>query len=277
MARIKNLDQITGNLKNLSFYTRKGSTEIFVRTKGGPSKEKISRDPAFKNLRQANKEFGGCSKMSKQIRMAFYGLEHVAEINLAPALCGVAKVLQKADTTSQKGERKILLSQLSYLLTGFDFGRDCRFNNIFRVPLQYSISRDEQMATIDIPAFDCDFGINIIALKNHLQKKTLPGHFRFHVALGIVTDMCLNESKSAYVPVHDKLGHGFKTVASDWFSMQSKIPEQKLQINIFQQEAVITVNDSFVLTIIIEFGLPDWQGKMYPAKGIGCGMIISVV
>jgi hypothetical protein len=40
MARVKQLDQITGTIGKLSFYTRKGSDQIFVRTKGGASKEK---------------------------------------------------------------------------------------------------------------------------------------------------------------------------------------------------------------------------------------------
>ena len=79
MARVKNFDQITGSIGKFSFYTRKGSSGILVRTKGGASKEKIASDPNFANLRKSNKEFGGCAKMSKQMRMAFYGLEQEKE------------------------------------------------------------------------------------------------------------------------------------------------------------------------------------------------------
>ena len=44
--------------------------------------------------------------MSKQIRMAFSGLEHVADFNLAPALSSLVKKIQKTDEVhlSDKGK-----------------------------------------------------------------------------------------------------------------------------------------------------------------------------
>ncbi len=38
MARVKGLMQITGNMKGVSIYTRRGSQEVIIRTKGRPSK-----------------------------------------------------------------------------------------------------------------------------------------------------------------------------------------------------------------------------------------------
>ena len=92
MARIKQNNQYTGTIGGLSHYTRKGSNEIFVRRKGGATKDQIKRRPEFENTRRNNKEFGGCSKMSKAIRMAFIGMQHVADYNLAPALCSLMKI-----------------------------------------------------------------------------------------------------------------------------------------------------------------------------------------
>ena len=143
MARVKNLDQITGSLKNLSFYTRKGSDQIFVRTKGGASKEKIKRSPEFENVRKSNKEFGGCSKMSKQIRLTFFGLEHVADYNLSSVLCSLAKNIQKTDTINPVGERAIRLSLFRAMLQGFNFNTTNRFDSVLRIPLQGSINREK--------------------------------------------------------------------------------------------------------------------------------------
>lgn len=95
MARVKQFDVITGQIGNVSFYTRKGSTEVFARTKGGASKEKIKRNPEFANVRKNNKEFGGCSKISKQIRLSFYSIRDIADFNLAPALNSIVKNIQK--------------------------------------------------------------------------------------------------------------------------------------------------------------------------------------
>jgi len=226
MARVKNLDQITGSLKNLSFYTRKGSDTIFVRTKGGPSKEKIKRDPAFEGFRRNNREFGGCSSMSKQIRLTFSELAHVADYNLAPALSSLMKSIQKADEQHAVGSRDIRLSAYRYTLAGFDFGRKTRFSSLLRVPLSYTIDREKQTAKVLIPSFACSFGLNLNA--DFMQGAVNSGTFRFTAALGIVTDMQLNSSGRAYEPVHDKLGHGVQTRSTPWFSTQGSVQEQEI-------------------------------------------------
>jgi hypothetical protein len=272
MARVKNFDQIIGNIGKLSFYTRKGSSEIFVRTKGGASKEKIKNHPNFANLRKTNKEFGGCAKMSKQIRMAFYGLEHVAEFNLAPALSKVAKDIQKTDTENSVGERAFLLSKFRFLLVGFDFSRTTRFNSLLRVPISYSIEREKQQATIHIPDFACSFGLNLTQFSAY-------GLFRITAALGIVTDMVLNPANQTYEPIHDKLGQGFQTCHTPWYSTQSTVAAQDLFLSLMSKNLSsppLTSADSLVLTVIVEFGVPDAFGNTVPARGVGGGVILGV-
>lgn len=274
MARVKNLDQITGSLKHLSFYTRKGSDSIFVRTKGGASKEKIKRDPAFEGLRRNNMEFGGCSAMSKQIRMAFRGLEHVADFNLAPALSSLMKNIQKTDETHPTGQREIKLSAYRYLLAGFDFGRNNRFNSLLRVPLNYTINRETLNASIQIPAFACSFGLNTAQtpLSNY-------GTFRITASLGIVTDMHLNASGTAYQPVHDKLGQGFQIQSTPWYSLQGTIPEQTIELTVKNRDMAeqnFNETDTLVLTLIVETGAPDAFGNIMPVRGIGGGIVLGV-
>ncbi len=290
MARVKNFDQLTGTIGNLSFYTRKGSSEVFARRKGGASKEKIKTDPAFANLRKANKEFGGCSKMSKQIRLAFYGLEHVADYNLAPALSKLANELLKTDTVHPKGDREIVLSKYRYVLTGFDFSRTTRFNSLLRVPIGFNIEREKQTAIVQIPAFTCSFGLN---------SKAIYSYFRLTAALGIVTDMHLNPANKTYEPVHDKLGQGYQTRSTAWFSTQGSVSEQELTLsllsesvtqsdtltipaseNVTQSDALTTINfthaDTLVLSLILEFGTPDVFGNIMPVRGVGGGMVLGV-
>ena len=272
MARVKNFDQITGSIGKFSFYTRKGSSGILVRTKGGASKEKIASDPNFANLRKSNKEFGGCAKMSKQMRMAFYGLEHVAEFNLAPALSKIAKDIQKTDTTNLVGERSFLLSKYRFLLAGFDFSRTTRFNSLLRVPLSYNIDRERQQASLQIPAFACSFGLN-------LTQYSAYGLFRITAALGIVTDMVLNPANQTYEPVHDKLGQGFQTRSTPWYSTQTIVPAQELTFSLTNEKLnppIFNEADSLVLTVIVEFGTPDALGNTMPVRGSGGGMVLGV-
>ncbi len=288
MARVKNLDQITGSLQHLSFYTRKGSDKIFVRTKGGPSKEKIKRNPEFEGLRRNNREFGGCSSMSKQIRQAFGGLDHVADYNLSAALNALMKSIQKTDGEHETGSRDIRLSGYRYTLAGFDFGRKTRFSSLLRVPPGYTIDRENQTATVTIPAFACSFGLNLNA--DFMQEAVHSGTFRITAALGIVTDMRLNSSGTAYEPVHDKLGHGVQVRSTPWFSTQGSIGEQVIVLPLVREYAnstdplttppfvpEFTDADTLVLTIAVEFSTPDAFGNTVPLRGAGGGMVLGAV
>ena len=287
MARVKNLDQITGSLKNLSFYTRKGSDAIFVRTKGGPSKEKIKRNPEFEGLRRINREFGGCSAMSKQIRQSFGELSHVADYNLSSALNSLMKSIQKTDEQHETGSRSIRLSAFRYTLAGFDFGRKTRFSSLLRVPLNFTIDREQQTATVLIPAFACSFGLNMNT--EFMKGAVNSGTFRFTAALGIVTDMQLNISGTAYEPVHDKLGHGVLIRSTPWFSTQGSVQEQQIKLALIREYTAaadphiappfvpeFTDADSLVLTVAVEFGTPDAFGNIVPLRGAGGGMVLGV-
>ena len=269
MARVKQLDQITGNIGKLSFYTRKGSDEIFMRTKGGASKEKIKNSPEFANIRRNNKEFGGCSKMSKAIRMAFFGLHHVADYNLAPALCALMKNIQRADTEGAWGERSILLSKYKQYLVGFNFNRITRFDSVLRIPLDYKIDRENTTAILTIPEFACSLGLQ--AYEKHR-------FFRISACLGVVTDLVFNELNKDYEPVHDTIGLGRRIESTAWYTTTNTVPEQTLEMKLDLTHPEITFNDSdtLVLVVAVEFGAYDGFGKPVAVKGGGAGKVIGV-
>ncbi|MEI6554478.1 MAG: hypothetical protein WCL70_02690 [Paludibacter sp.] len=267
MARVKQFDVITGSIANLSFYTRKGSTEVFARTKGGASKEKIKRNPEFANVRKNNKEFGGCSKISKQIRLSFYPVRNVADYNLAPALNSVVKNIQKMDEESPWGERSIRLSKYRSILTGFDFNRTNRFSSMVRIPLHWEINRENQQAEIVIPAFACSYGL-------YLPWKYTS--FRLVATLGIVSDFVLNQANQTYEPTHGDFTRPQKYTETPWFSTQASIPEQKLSLTLADPAEAFNDDDTLVLAIAIEFGTQDAFGNQIPQKGAGAGMVLGV-
>jgi len=267
MARVKQFDVITGSISNLSFYTRKGSDQVFVRTKGGATKSQIKRRPEFANTRRNNMEFGGCSKMSKEIRQTFTKLAHVADYNLAPALCSVAKNIQKEDTESEWGERSIHLSKFRQYLVGFDFNRNTRFDSILRIQMQNNIDRATCEAVVDIPAFACSLGLY------------MPGKyslFRLGASLGIATDHRLNDKKYSYEQIYNRNYQGYDTVYSSWYSTQATIPEQQLKPNVLIPNVEFVDDDSFILSIAIEFGTLDAFGNPVAIKYAGAGKILGV-
>ncbi len=267
MARVKQLDVITGSLKNLSFYTRKGSDQVFVRTKGGATKDKIMRSPAFEEVRKTNKEFGGCSKMSKEIRSTFTSLAHVADFNLSSVLCSVAKNIQKMDTVNVVGERSLCLSRYPQYLAGFDFNRANRFDSVLRVPLQWNIARETQTALVDIPTFACSMGL-------YLPRKY--SMFRIAISLGVATDMQLNPQRNGYEHTHPKLTMPYKPATTAWYSTQATIPEQQLMLDISETPSDFCDADTLILSIAIEFGELDPFGNPVAMKYGGAGKILGV-
>jgi len=266
MARVKQFDVITGSIANLSFYTRKGSDKVFVRTKGGPSKNKIKRNPEFANVRRNNREFGGCSTMSHNIRYSFYGLHHVADYNLSSTLCSLCKTIQKLDTDGVWGERSIRLSKYRSLLSGFEFNRINRFSSIFRIMPVWNIDRYTQQCIMNIPAFDCSYGLQ------------LPGQyssFRLVVVLGVVSDLQINASKSRYEPTHGDKIRNFSRAETPWFSTKASIQEQQLIVKIKDLPELFKDDDTLVLSIAIEFGTLDALGNQIPLKNAGAGMILE--
>lgn len=267
MARVKQLDRITGSIGKLSFYTRKGSDEIFVRTKGGATKSQIKRRPEFEMVRRNNKEFGGCSKMSREIRATFAQLAHVADYNLAPVLCSIAKNLQKGDEVNPLGERNIRLSQYRQYLCGFEFNRITRFESILRIPLQCRIDRSTCEATLYIPSFACSMALYI------------PGKFslfRIAVALGVATDFQLDDRKQGYEPIYYRNHTGYKTEYSPWYSTQATVPEQQIKLNVTNPDIKFRDDDTYILSIAIEFGTLDAFGNPVAIKHAGAGKILGV-
>lgn len=267
MAVVKQFDVITGSIANLSFYTRKGSDKVYVRTKGGASKAKIKRNPEFANVRRNNKEFGGCSKMSKQIRSSFNYLAHVADYNLAPALCSIAKLIQKNDIVSEWGERRIELSKYRTMIQGFEFNRIHRFGSMLRIPLQWEIKRDSVEATVLIPEFGCNYGLYLPA--NYSL-------FRISASLGVVTDMQLSDNKHNYEPTHGENAQYFSQKETTWYSTKATVPEQKLTLALTSNVLDIQEDDTLVLTVVLEFGSLNALGNPEALKHAGAGMILGV-
>lgn len=268
MARAKQLDQLTGSIGKLSFYTRKGSDEIFVRTKGGASKEQIKTRPEFEAVRRNNNEFGGCSKMSKAIRMSFYGLHLVADYNLAPALGSLMKNIQAADTLGAHGQRGIYLSQHRQYLAGFNFNRINRFDSVLRIPLDWKIDREKATATLSVPAFACSLGLNMPDRYNL---------FRISATLGVATDIASDAHKRSYEPVHDTLGLNRQLLSTDWYPRTSTVPAQELnfQLDIHHPDIIFNHSDTLILSVAIEFGVLDAFGNPTAVKGGGAGKILG--
>lgn len=104
MARQKSVIKLEGPLGDLSFYS-----SVFgdiVRRKGGASKEKIKRSPAFKNLRLHQHEFAGCAAAGKLLRQSLAQLtRQMPDHTLVWRMTRLMNQLKDLDTVSDRGKR----------------------------------------------------------------------------------------------------------------------------------------------------------------------------
>ena len=268
MAIVKGFLQMTGSLKGVSFYTRRGSDQVIMRTKGGISKRKLATAPQFAELRKNQKEFGGCTKFASSTRYAFGGLHRLADYNLTPVLTGMAKNLIKLDTEMSLGERRIQLSQHKEVLEGFNFNRNYSFNTVLRVSVTGVIDRSSLLATVTIPRINTD--IDLV----NIQK--LP-YFRIITTIGTVSDMHYNEAKRGYIPDTPDLHGASAVLTGSWYPSQAIVAAQTMIVQMTEKQQTLLSDDiSILLSIGIEFGAVGSTGETTEVKYAGCGKVMMV-
>jgi len=268
MAIVKGFMQITGSIKGVSFYTRRGSDKVIMRTKGGATKDQIAQSPKFDKTRKQQKEFKGCSKFSSLSRYAFGGLHRLADYNLTPVLVKVGSSLKKLDTSSEIGKRSLKLSENKQALEGFNFNRNYPFNTVLRILPRWELDREQLKADITFPRINTEIDL--------LNIQKLP-FFRLIIAIGTISDMAYNTIINEYEPIVYNLHGHSNTLTGNWNSTQSIIPGQTMTIQMTDEEILsLTDNVSVLVSIAIEFGNIGNASEPVEVKYAGCGKVIGV-
>ena len=269
MAIVKGPIVFTGSLSNVSFYTRRGSDKVIVRTKGGASKAKIKSSPKFEGFRKQQKEWSACAKFGSVTRYAFGGLHRIADYNLTPVLNGMGKNLMKLDKTTDIGQRNLFLTAYPQALEGFNFNRNYPFNTVLRVSPHWEFAREKSEVIVQIPRINTETDIY------NLQK--LP-YFRLIIAVGVVSDITFNTTTNEYEPVMPLL-HGIsETTTGKWLPVQGIVPAHTLTVDISENE-FSQLNDhvTLILSMAIEFGQVGFTGEPVEVKYAGSGKVLASI
>jgi hypothetical protein len=265
MAFLEEL-KITGSLGDLSFYHMQGVDKIVVRRKGGASKDHIRSSPAFATPRLYMSEFGGCSKMGKEVRFMLHPMKAMADYNFSGFINKALKAVQKLDGTSDLGRRAITLSRYPSLLTGFSLNKYTTFDSVVRTPVTYAIDRKKRSAQVNIPRLLRD--INFFPNNKHTR-------FRMVVCLGIVPDFTFNPVKGKYEPPawYDSR-YDAETVYSPWYAALKGSPDATL--NITADQVPPDESYSLMLTVGVQFGSPMEDDVVAPVKRAGAAKILGI-
>ena len=265
MAIIKNDFTLQGGFGNLSAYKRQDSDKTFVRTKGGPNKNKIKRGESCEIIRKINVEFGGASQCSKRIRRLLYAINRLVDSTISGRLTSLFKKIQVLDTEQEQGQRNIYISRHRSLLEGFQFNQSIYLETIARQPIFNSISREQLSATVILP--DLIPGINFY----------IPGKyplFRFIVTLAAMPDM-LHGPNKGYVPSCNLTENYTAAFASDWAPTSKNYTGQKVELQL-NKEGVLDDTCSLVLAIGIDFGMPVTNELVDVIKHAGSSKLLAL-
>ena len=160
MAKNKSLFKVIGTLDDVTFY--KSADGYLVRTKGGVSKERMMKDPAFERTRENMVEFGHCASAGKLLRSATGGLARKAkDRRLSSRLQKVMSEIKTLDRDSARGKSQVgagvATVEGKLLLKGFDFNSNAPLKSIMDLPVFVDVASGKTVVENLIPKEDLNY------------------------------------------------------------------------------------------------------------------------
>lgn len=160
MAKYSSLFKVEGTLGEVSFY--KSEDGFRMRTKGGVSKGRISKDPAFARTRENNQEFANSANSGKLLRQAIIDLlADAKDSKLTSRLTKQMSMVKNADLTSSRGLRNVAEGIQTLdgktALQGFDFNRHAILSAVLLNDYTLDLGTGEIEMTGFIPANRLNF------------------------------------------------------------------------------------------------------------------------
>jgi hypothetical protein len=269
MAIVKGFLQMTGSIKGVTFYTTAGSDKVIMRTKGGPTSNRMATGAEFAKVRQHQVEWSGCVQFAQALRDAIGETYRLADYNLFSVWNGMGKNLMKMDTVNEPGTRWLRLSEYKQELEGFNFNRNYPFTTIFRVSPSVDLNRELLQATVTVPRVNTESDLQNI--------QRLP-YFRLIVCMGLVSDMKYNPDgmTSKYEPVVNDLQGMNRSTVSEWHSTNDILAQHTLSVQLDERiQPLLTDEVTVLLSMGIEFGNVGFGDQISEVKRAGCGKILK--
>jgi hypothetical protein len=142
MANQKGIITLDGTLEGINFYIRKGKP-VARKAGGGFTARAIKSKPSMIRVRENNSEFGHCSKVKKQLRLALLPfLQLHNDTSLHGRMMRMLQEVKNCDPISERGQRTVykgLQTTMGLkLFTDFAFTPACNIQNILQCDYSYN-------------------------------------------------------------------------------------------------------------------------------------------
>ena len=151
-----------GTIGDIRHFKIKGLNGHYAGLVGGPSKEQVKTDPAFKRTRENMNEFGGCANAAKSVRMGLNSfIKQMGDPQLAGHLTGIMKKINLEDMSEARGYRAILISTQRKYLKGIQLNKNLNFDSILGTPYTVINSDSRMKSTLTVTPFSPEVQIPI--------------------------------------------------------------------------------------------------------------------
>jgi hypothetical protein len=255
MAHLTSGIQFTGSLGNLSAYRMKGSDKIVVRTKGGPSKQKVATAKQFDTTRRNNSEFGRRAKASAIILGAMQPLRPLADYKISASLNALLKQIQVLDTTSTFGERDLFLSRRPALLEGFSFNRVNAFDTTVMATVRVDVDATAHSVTVVLPELVPDV--------NYRPSNRYP-YCQFVVTTACVPDL-------VWTDLGYRVNVKMNTGRVDWRPVRAESKEQTIELSYVPD--LTDAGQTLLVSIGMQYGVVSPYGEIVSVNH-GCAKVL---
>lgn len=154
MATQKGILPIVGTLGGVNFYYRKGKA-VARKAGGGFNGKAIKTKPSMVRVRENNSEFGNCSKVKKEFRLALSPfLTYYKDGTLHGRMMQLFQKIKQFDSGSVRGARRvgngILTAEGLELFKHFSFTPKCNLHQV----VQMNFSYDAHLCAYTVVNFD---------------------------------------------------------------------------------------------------------------------------
>jgi len=182
MGKLKSFIKLEGTLDGLTFY--KSQDGYMVRTKGGISKSRMLKDPAFKRTRENFKQFGLNAKAGSLLRDSVGPmLSKAKDSKLSSRMMKLMNEIKNFDSTSVRGNRSVYLgletAEGKQMLKGLDFNGRAHLQSV----LNANFSVDTATGVVEIPDFTTQEQLSATESATHVSFRTAFVNLNFDTGL----------------------------------------------------------------------------------------------
>ena len=162
---------------------------------------------SLKPQRDNASDLAGCSKWGSLLYQSLTSVQQLMHIRCWGKIMAAGKIIQRQDTISPKGMRKIEVGKDLQTIAKIDFNEPNPLRSVIRDSYVVNFLPDKKTATLSIPGF---------VTTNDAWWVTKYYAVRLYLVIAQISDMAYNPENQKWEPVVDGLELLSKKTVSDW-------------------------------------------------------------